>query len=302
MGLLNRVAVQNWTQYCKFFRQRKFVTKLSSCYQCTSSSVIADSDFEKYSLSEDFLASSKEAVIDVISRDDLKIKDESRIFSAVMRWVMRDKKERQVHISDLLNHVRYPYILKDPSPLYLFYLAKHKIPEIALLHEKQRNYWKLTYSEKLCHHRYYGLRPRLYDEVLVSLPGNRTFKMQEKSKTYATKDSTTKTITLKNFIKFDYFVFEDGKVKLVDSPFCYYDSEGRKPAAMQMVDNGLAVVMVTQDADTWVLDYRSGPVRVTPMLKDAADRRNFATNPYIECKNTVRLKDELYFFHCQPSH
>lgn len=70
--------------------------------------------FEKVASSEEFLTLTFEDLMLIVSKDELNIRGEEKVFEAVMRWVKTDA-NRTKHLAILLTQVRLPLL----SPQYL---------------------------------------------------------------------------------------------------------------------------------------------------------------------------------------
>lgn len=97
--------------------------------------------FEYVSKTEEFINLAPEAVVEIISSDELNIKSEASVFEAVMRWINGDRDDRKEHLPLLLSNVRLPRL----SPQYLAdvvgaeILVRESLPCRDLLDEA-RNY------------------------------------------------------------------------------------------------------------------------------------------------------------------
>ena len=71
-------------------------------------------NFEKVAASEEYLALSYKEVVDIISKDELNITGEDKVFDAVILWVKKSD-DRKQYMADLLALVRLPLL----TPQYL---------------------------------------------------------------------------------------------------------------------------------------------------------------------------------------
>lgn len=62
--------------------------------------------FQQVALGSEFLSSTWENVVSLISSSDLKVGQEEDVYLAVMEWVKQDPTERGAHLPQLLSHVR----------------------------------------------------------------------------------------------------------------------------------------------------------------------------------------------------
>ena len=65
--------------------------------------------------SEEFLLLPVGQLVDIISSDELNVRTEEQVFSAVMNWVKYNVTERRQHLAQVLQHVRLPLL----SPKFL---------------------------------------------------------------------------------------------------------------------------------------------------------------------------------------
>lgn len=78
--------------------------------------------FDKVSSTEEFLRLGLDQVMELLGREDLKIKSEEQIFDAAVRWIEHDSKNRSKCIAKLLSLVRLPLLspqlLADKVKIY----------------------------------------------------------------------------------------------------------------------------------------------------------------------------------------
>lgn len=65
--------------------------------------------------SEEFLLLPVNQLMDIISSDELNVRSEEHVFTAVMSWVKHNVTERRQYLGQILGHVRLPLL----SPKYL---------------------------------------------------------------------------------------------------------------------------------------------------------------------------------------
>lgn len=65
--------------------------------------------------SEEFLLLPVNQLVDIISSDELNVRSEEHVFTAVMSWVKHNVTERRQYLGQILSHVRLPLL----SPKYL---------------------------------------------------------------------------------------------------------------------------------------------------------------------------------------
>lgn len=66
--------------------------------------------FIDVSVSEEFLSLPCEQLKSLLSMDGLLVSKEEEIYEAVMMWVKHDLQQRQKHFSDIMTHVRLPFV------------------------------------------------------------------------------------------------------------------------------------------------------------------------------------------------
>lgn len=71
--------------------------------------------FLKVMESEEFMDLPVNQLIDIISSDELNVRSEEQVFSAVMVWVKYNATERRPFLAQVLEHVRLPLL----SPKFL---------------------------------------------------------------------------------------------------------------------------------------------------------------------------------------
>ncbi|CAG0914854.1 unnamed protein product [Notodromas monacha] len=72
-------------------------------------------NFQEVMESEEFMLLPLNQLIDIISSDELNVRSEEQVFSAVMSWVKFNIPERRPHLAQILQHVRLPLL----SPKFL---------------------------------------------------------------------------------------------------------------------------------------------------------------------------------------
>lgn len=65
--------------------------------------------------SEEFLILPVNQLVDIIASDELNVRSEEQVYSAVMNWVRHNFQERRNHLAHVLEHVRLPQL----SPKFL---------------------------------------------------------------------------------------------------------------------------------------------------------------------------------------
>lgn len=77
--------------------------------------VFTQHNFQEVMESEEFLLLPFSQLVDILSSDELNVRSEEQVFSAVMNWVKFSISERRAHLSQVLQHVRLPLV----GPKYL---------------------------------------------------------------------------------------------------------------------------------------------------------------------------------------
>ncbi|XP_078665403.1 kelch repeat and BTB domain-containing protein 8-like [Branchiostoma floridae x Branchiostoma belcheri] len=72
-----------------------------SCLQCIYR------HFAKVSSSEEFCSLSVDQLTEIISHDELEVKEETRVWEAVVRWVQHSREDRLHHLPSILPHIRF---------------------------------------------------------------------------------------------------------------------------------------------------------------------------------------------------
>eukprot|EP00794_Sanderia_malayensis_P000448 gene448-1089_t len=107
---------------CRFYEKKLCasnclsISSLADEFNCVSLKKSADKyvcrHFVSVSQSNEFLALNVDQVVHIISRDNLNVVCEERVFEAVVNWIKRDEEERSTHLPKLLQHIRLPIINK----------------------------------------------------------------------------------------------------------------------------------------------------------------------------------------------
>lgn len=94
---------------------RSFADTYSCIDLVKAADVFAVKNFSEVARSEEFLSLAPEAVVEMISREELNVRTEEEVFEAISAWVRREEDERKDFLPELLKNVRLPLI----SPQYL---------------------------------------------------------------------------------------------------------------------------------------------------------------------------------------
>ncbi|XP_035689801.1 kelch repeat and BTB domain-containing protein 8-like [Branchiostoma floridae] len=63
--------------------------------------------FTEFSLNEEFCSLSVKKVTEIISHDELDVKEETTVWEAVVRWVQHSREDRLHHLPSILPHIRF---------------------------------------------------------------------------------------------------------------------------------------------------------------------------------------------------
>ncbi|XP_035687993.1 kelch-like protein 6 [Branchiostoma floridae] len=66
-----------------------------------------DINFTKFSLREEFCSMSVNQLTEIISHDELEVKEETTVWEAVVRWVQHSREDRLHHLPSILPHIRF---------------------------------------------------------------------------------------------------------------------------------------------------------------------------------------------------
>ena len=91
----------------------------------TASQRFAQKHFPEVRVSEEFVHLEASTVIELISSNDLGVLSEEDVFEAVVQWVKHDKENRNCHLPDLIQNVRYELLSSN-------YILKHVAEEELL--------------------------------------------------------------------------------------------------------------------------------------------------------------------------
>ncbi|XP_078661583.1 kelch-like protein 18 [Branchiostoma floridae x Branchiostoma belcheri] len=69
--------------------------------------------FAKVSSSEEFCSLSVDQLTEIISHDELDVKEETRVWEAVVRWVQHSREDRLHHLPSILPHIRFNLLTSD---------------------------------------------------------------------------------------------------------------------------------------------------------------------------------------------
>ncbi|XP_066301847.1 kelch repeat and BTB domain-containing protein 2-like [Branchiostoma lanceolatum] len=69
--------------------------------------------FQKFASSEEFCSLSVNQLTEIISHDELDVKEETTVWEAVVRWVQHSKEDRLHHLPSILPHIRFNLLTSD---------------------------------------------------------------------------------------------------------------------------------------------------------------------------------------------
>ncbi|KAI8492188.1 hypothetical protein Bbelb_300850 [Branchiostoma belcheri] len=71
--------------------------------------------FVEVSSSEEFCSLSVDQLTEIISQDKLEVKEETRVWEAVVRWVQHSREDRLQHLPSILPHIRFNLLTSDDT-------------------------------------------------------------------------------------------------------------------------------------------------------------------------------------------
>ncbi|XP_078701324.1 kelch repeat and BTB domain-containing protein 8-like [Branchiostoma floridae x Branchiostoma belcheri] len=75
--------------------------------------------FVEVSCSEEFCSLSVDQLTEIISQDKLEVKEETRVWEAVVRWVQHSREDRLQHLPSILPHIRFNLLTSDDTAVIL---------------------------------------------------------------------------------------------------------------------------------------------------------------------------------------
>ncbi|XP_035688668.1 kelch repeat and BTB domain-containing protein 7-like [Branchiostoma floridae] len=76
-------------------------------------------NFAEVASSEEFCSMSVNQLTEIISHDELDVKEETKVWEAVVRWVQYSKQDRLHHLPSILPHIRYNLLTSDDTAAIL---------------------------------------------------------------------------------------------------------------------------------------------------------------------------------------
>ncbi|XP_035689843.1 kelch repeat and BTB domain-containing protein 8-like [Branchiostoma floridae] len=80
-----------------------------------------DANFAEFSFSEEFCSLSVNQLTEIISHDELDVKEETTVWEAVVRWVQHSRENRMHHLPSILPHIRFNLLTSDKMAAILEY-------------------------------------------------------------------------------------------------------------------------------------------------------------------------------------
>ncbi|XP_019628348.1 PREDICTED: kelch repeat and BTB domain-containing protein 2-like [Branchiostoma belcheri] len=75
--------------------------------------------FVEVSSSDEFCSLSVDQLTEIISQDELEVKEETRVWEAVVRWVQHSREDRLQHLPSILPHIRFNLLTSDDTAAIL---------------------------------------------------------------------------------------------------------------------------------------------------------------------------------------
>ncbi|XP_019622486.1 PREDICTED: kelch repeat and BTB domain-containing protein 2-like isoform X1 [Branchiostoma belcheri] len=100
---------------------------LDRCLQC----ICRHFAKPKVSISEEFCSLSVDQLTEIISQDELEVKEETRVWEAVVRWVQHSREDRLQHLPSVLPHIRFTLLTSDAMAAILEHPLVREDPGIS---------------------------------------------------------------------------------------------------------------------------------------------------------------------------
>ncbi|XP_078572517.1 uncharacterized protein LOC144859584 isoform X3 [Branchiostoma floridae x Branchiostoma japonicum] len=75
--------------------------------------------FTEFSFNGEFYSLSVNQLTEIISHDELDVKDETAVWEAVVRWVQHSREDRLHHLPSILPHIRFNFLTSDDTAAIL---------------------------------------------------------------------------------------------------------------------------------------------------------------------------------------
>ncbi|XP_078602575.1 kelch repeat and BTB domain-containing protein 8-like isoform X1 [Branchiostoma floridae x Branchiostoma japonicum] len=89
--------------------------------------------FAKFVSSEEFCRLSVDQLTEIISHDELDVKEETTVWEAVVRWVQHNREERLHHLPSILPHIRFNLLTSDDTAAILGHPLVREDPERTVI-------------------------------------------------------------------------------------------------------------------------------------------------------------------------
>ncbi|XP_078572534.1 kelch repeat and BTB domain-containing protein 2-like [Branchiostoma floridae x Branchiostoma japonicum] len=88
-------------------------------------------NFAEVASSEEFCSLSVNQLTEIISHDELDIKEETTVWEAVVRWVQHSREDRRHHLPNILPHIRFNLLTSDDTAAILEHSLVKEDPGIS---------------------------------------------------------------------------------------------------------------------------------------------------------------------------
>ncbi|XP_078572263.1 kelch repeat and BTB domain-containing protein 8-like isoform X2 [Branchiostoma floridae x Branchiostoma japonicum] len=92
--------------------------------------------FTEFSFTVEFCSLRVNQLSDIISHDELDVKEETTVWEAVVRWVQHSREDRLHHLPSILSHIRFNLLTSDDTTAIL---EHHLVKEVPVSSEVIRN-------------------------------------------------------------------------------------------------------------------------------------------------------------------
>ncbi|XP_066285440.1 kelch repeat and BTB domain-containing protein 2-like [Branchiostoma lanceolatum] len=93
----------------------KFADVFSVDSVLKASLLLISSDFTEVASSDEFCSLSVNQLTEIISHDELDVKEETTVWEAVVRWVQHSREDRLHHLPDIIPHIRFNLLTSDET-------------------------------------------------------------------------------------------------------------------------------------------------------------------------------------------
>ncbi|XP_066271636.1 kelch-like protein 12 [Branchiostoma lanceolatum] len=116
---------------------------LKACLECSSKY------FVEVASSEEFCSLSVNQLTEIISHDELDVKEETTVWEAVVRWVQHSREDRLTHLPSILPYIRFNLLTPDNREAILEHPLVRKDPgsnELLLMNPQEGKYITCSYK------------------------------------------------------------------------------------------------------------------------------------------------------------